>query len=95
MLENCVFYILRMYEFLHRVGQTRSFSDIGSMSGLPESGHGGPTDGQERRKATRQAPDNPRPRKTGSVRLWRPLADRVAPNTVLRISNGPFEASAA
>jgi hypothetical protein len=24
LLENCVFYILRMYEFLHRVGQTRS-----------------------------------------------------------------------
>jgi hypothetical protein len=31
-----------MYEFLHSQGQTRSFSDIGSMSGLPESGHGGP-----------------------------------------------------
>jgi len=22
--ENCVFYISRMYEFLHRLGQTRS-----------------------------------------------------------------------
>jgi hypothetical protein len=39
LLENCVFYILRMYEFLHRVGQTRSFGDAGSMSGLPEGGH--------------------------------------------------------
>jgi hypothetical protein len=24
-------------------GQTRSFGDVGSMSGLPESGHGGAT----------------------------------------------------
>jgi hypothetical protein len=23
-----------------RLGQTRSFGDVGSMSGLPESGHG-------------------------------------------------------
>src|SRR4029077_15098277 len=30
LLENCVFYILRMYEFLHRVGQTRSFGNVGS-----------------------------------------------------------------
>jgi hypothetical protein len=40
LLENCVFYILRMYEFLHSQGQTRSFGDVGSMSGLPENGHG-------------------------------------------------------
>jgi hypothetical protein len=37
--ENCVFYISRMYEFLHRLGQTRSFGDVCPMSGLPpESG---------------------------------------------------------
>jgi hypothetical protein len=32
--------ISRMYEFLHSQGQTRSFGDVGSMSGLPESGNG-------------------------------------------------------
>jgi hypothetical protein len=26
--------------FFNRIGQTRSFGDVGSMSGLPESGHG-------------------------------------------------------
>jgi hypothetical protein len=26
-------------EFLHSQGQNRSFGDVGSMSGLPESGH--------------------------------------------------------
>jgi hypothetical protein len=40
-MENCFFYISWMYEFLHRLGQIRSFGDVGSMSGLPESGHGG------------------------------------------------------
>jgi hypothetical protein len=34
LLENCVFYISRMYEFLHSQGQTRSFGDVCSMSGL-------------------------------------------------------------
>ncbi len=34
------FYISQMYEFLHSQGQTRSFGDVGSMSGLPGSGHG-------------------------------------------------------
>jgi hypothetical protein len=29
-----------MYEFLHRLGQTRPFGGVGSMSGLPESGQG-------------------------------------------------------
>jgi hypothetical protein len=37
--ENCIFYISQLYEFSHRLGQTRSFGDVGSMSGLPESGH--------------------------------------------------------
>ena len=27
-----------MYEFLHSQGHTRPFGDVGSMSGLPESG---------------------------------------------------------
>jgi hypothetical protein len=40
--ENCIFHILRMYEFLHSQGQSRSFGDVGSMSGLRESGHGSP-----------------------------------------------------
>jgi hypothetical protein len=35
--ENCIFYISQLYEFSHRLGQTRSFGDVGSMSGLPES----------------------------------------------------------
>jgi hypothetical protein len=38
--ENCIFYISPTYEFSHRLGQTRSFGDVRSMSGLPESGHG-------------------------------------------------------
>src|SRR5262245_21353477 len=38
--ENCIFYLSPVYEFSHRLGQTRSFGDVGSMSGLPESGHG-------------------------------------------------------
>ena len=37
--ENCVFYISPMYEFSHSLGQTRSFGFVGSMSGLPETGH--------------------------------------------------------
>ena len=37
--ELC-FYILRMYEFSHRVGQTRSFGNAASMSGSPQSGNG-------------------------------------------------------
>jgi hypothetical protein len=41
LMENCFFYISWMYEFLHRLGQIRSFGDVGSMSGLPEGGHGG------------------------------------------------------
>jgi hypothetical protein len=40
LLENCIFHISPMYEFLHSQGQTRPFGDVGSMSGLPESGHG-------------------------------------------------------
>jgi hypothetical protein len=40
MLENCIFYISPMYEFLHSQGQTRTFGAVGSMSALPpESGH--------------------------------------------------------
>ena len=39
LLENCIFYISRMYEFLHRLGQLRRFHDVRDMSGLPESGH--------------------------------------------------------
>jgi hypothetical protein len=38
LLENCIFYISPMYEFSHRLGQTRSFGDVSSMSALPESG---------------------------------------------------------
>jgi hypothetical protein len=38
LLENCIFYISQLYEFSHRLGQTRSFDDVGSVSGLPESG---------------------------------------------------------
>jgi hypothetical protein len=34
-MENCFFYISRMYEFLHRLGQTRSFDDVCLMSDLP------------------------------------------------------------
>jgi hypothetical protein len=30
-MENCFFYISRMYEFLHRLGHDRSFADVGSM----------------------------------------------------------------
>src|SRR5262245_161354 len=30
LLENCVFYILRMYEFLYRVGQKRPWCHVGS-----------------------------------------------------------------
>jgi hypothetical protein len=30
----------RLLEFSHGLGQTRSFGFVGSMSGLPESGHG-------------------------------------------------------
>jgi hypothetical protein len=30
LLENCVFYILRMYEFLHWVGQKRPYGHVGS-----------------------------------------------------------------
>src|SRR5258708_22360074 len=33
--ENCVFYISRMYEFLHRLGQTRPSRDVRDMSVLP------------------------------------------------------------
>jgi hypothetical protein len=29
LLETCVFYISRMYEFSHSVGHTRSFGDVG------------------------------------------------------------------
>ena len=38
--ENCIFYISQLYEFSHRLGQTRSFRDVGSISGLPQSGLG-------------------------------------------------------
>jgi phosphoserine phosphatase len=39
LLENCVFYILRMYEFLHRVGQTEKGSERASVfRSAPESG---------------------------------------------------------
>src|SRR6266566_5275958 len=34
LLENCFFYIWRMYEFLHSQGHSRSFGDVCSMSGL-------------------------------------------------------------
>jgi hypothetical protein len=27
-------------DFFNSIGQTQSFGDVGSMSGLPESGHG-------------------------------------------------------
>jgi hypothetical protein len=27
-------------DFINGIGHTRSFGDVGSMSGLPESGHG-------------------------------------------------------
>jgi hypothetical protein len=33
--ENCVFYISRMYEFLHRLGQTRPSRDVRCMTALP------------------------------------------------------------
>jgi transposase len=33
LIENCFFYMSRMYEFLHRLGQTRPFGDVHSMSG--------------------------------------------------------------
>jgi hypothetical protein len=31
---------LRFGDFFNTIGQTRSFGDVGSMSGLLESGHG-------------------------------------------------------
>jgi hypothetical protein len=34
LLENCVFYILRMYEFSHRVGQIQSFDDVRRTTAL-------------------------------------------------------------
>src|SRR5215813_10044186 len=34
LLENCIFYISQLYEFSHSQGQTRSFGDVGSMSGF-------------------------------------------------------------
>jgi hypothetical protein len=41
LLENCVFYILRMYEFLHRVGHKRRISPFRNRSALlPNSGRG-------------------------------------------------------
>jgi hypothetical protein len=43
LLENCVFYISRMYEFSHSVGQTRSFGDVCSMSGLDRRSDSGQT----------------------------------------------------
>ncbi len=35
LLENCIFYISQLYEFSHRLGQTRSFGDVCPMSALP------------------------------------------------------------
>jgi hypothetical protein len=35
LLENCIFYISPMYEFLHSQGHNRTFGDVGSMSALP------------------------------------------------------------
>ena len=35
LLENCVFYILRMYEFLHSQGQKRTITQRAMLSALP------------------------------------------------------------
>src|SRR5260370_19016334 len=34
LLENCIFYIAQLYEFSHRLGQSRSFGGVCSMSAL-------------------------------------------------------------
>jgi hypothetical protein len=40
LLENCIFYISPMYEFLHSQGQIRSFRDVRLNVRLPEMGQG-------------------------------------------------------
>jgi hypothetical protein len=35
LMENCFFYISRMYEFLHRLGQTRRTIAAGDFAGCP------------------------------------------------------------
>ena len=35
LMENCFFYISRMYEFLHRLGQNRHCGDFRCMTALP------------------------------------------------------------
>ena len=35
LLENCIFYISRMYEFLHRLGHKRTFENVHVESALP------------------------------------------------------------
>jgi hypothetical protein len=34
-LENCIFYISPMYEFLHSLGHSRRFRDVRVMSAYP------------------------------------------------------------
>src|SRR5260221_7557538 len=35
LLENCIFYISQLYEFSHRLGQTRSSGDVRCTTALP------------------------------------------------------------